>query len=155
MSSRLFDVLRNQMGVAYYVKAGSYLASDCGYLAARAGVDNRRVSEVVAAILKEFRRLKEKDIPAAELKRAKDHIKGGMVLNMETSDEIAMFLGGQEISLGKILTAGEIFRKIERVSAGDIKKLARQIFRPEILNLALIGPFKDKNEFLKLLKSFA
>ena len=155
LSSRLFDVLRNQMGAAYYVRTGAHLASDCGYLTTQAGVDNRRVPEVVAAILKEYRRLKEEDIPPNELRKAKDHIKGGMILNMETSDELAMFLGGQEISLGKILTLKEIFYKIERVSASDIRRLAREIFRPEFLNLALIGPFKDKNEFFKLLASFA
>ncbi len=156
LSSRLFDVLRNQMGAAYYVRTGSHLASDCGYLTTQAGVDNRRVPEALAAILKEYRRLKEENIPERELRKAKDHIRGGMVLNMETSDEMAVFLGGQEISLEKILTLKEIFRKIERVSAFGIRKLARDIFRPEKLNLALIGPFRDKSPFPKILnKAFS
>ena len=155
LSSRLFDVLRNQMGAAYYVRTGARLTSDCGYLTTQAGVDNRRVAGVLGAILKEYRRLKEEDISQKELRKAKDHIKGGMILNMETSDELAVFLGGQEISLGKILTPEEIFRKIEWVSAADIRKLARDVFRPESLNLALIGPFKEseKDKFLKLLKT--
>jgi predicted Zn-dependent peptidase len=151
MSSRLFDILRGQMGAAYYVSAGSNLMTDCGYITVRASVDNQRVPEIIKVILKEYRRFQKEPVPPKELKKAKEHIKGSAILNLETSDEWATFLGGQEILEKKILTPEEIFRKIDRVTAGDIQRLAREFFRPKKLNLALIGPFKEEKKFLKIL----
>jgi len=71
---------------------------------------------------------------------------------LETSDSRAFFCAGQELLENKILTPEEIFRKIDKVSVNDILKVARDIFRADRLNLALIGPFEDKSKFQKLLK---
>jgi predicted Zn-dependent peptidase len=87
-----------------------------------------------------------------ELKKAKDHFNGKISLSLETSDANASFYGGQEILKNNILTPKEICAKINKVTADDILKVAQDIFRPEKLNLALIGPFKDKSKFQKLLK---
>jgi predicted Zn-dependent peptidase len=75
-----------------------------------------------------------------------------MALLLEPSDAQAFFYAGQEILERKILTQKEIFDKINQVNRADILMTAREIFRPEKLNLALIGPFKDKEKFQKLLK---
>ena len=71
---------------------------------------------------------------------------------MESSDAQASFYTGQELLEKKILTPEEIFKKIDQVSQDDILKVAKDIFQPQKLNLALIGPFKDKKTFEKLLK---
>jgi len=86
------------------------------------------------------------------LKKAKDFMKGRTILAMEESDEQAEFYAFQELLENRILTLDEKFAKIEAVTANDIQRVAKDIFRPEKLNLALIGPFKDKKRFQKLLK---
>ena len=77
-----------------------------------------------------------------------------MALSLETSDSLASFYSGQEILTGEILTPKDIFKKIDQVSKEDILAIAKDIFKPENLNLALIGPFKEKKRFDNLLKEF-
>ncbi len=151
-SSRLFIDVRGKQGLAYDIWAGSHCETDVGYLLAQAGTDNKRVDKTIQIVLKNYKLLKEEKISQKELRKAKDYIKGKTVLNMESSDAQAYFYGFQELLENKILTLEEKFAKIEAVTANDIQRVARDIFRPEKLNLALIGPFKDKRKFEKLLK---
>jgi len=152
MSSRLFTEIRNKLGIAYYVRTIAEANPDTGYLVSLAGIDNRKVDKAVSTILKEYKKLRQKKISEQELKKAKDCIKGKMVLLLESSDAQAIFSAEQELLEKKISTPEEIYRKIDKVSANDILKVARDIFRPEKLNLAIIGPFKDKKKFEKLLR---
>jgi len=152
MSSRLWTEVRERRGLAYYVRASHENYSDTGYLAASAGVDNIRIEEAISVIIDEFKKVKKEKIPEAEIKKAKDHIRGATLLSLESSDEVASYLGGQEILKKEILLPEEFFKKIEKVTAADLQRVARDIFRPEKLNLALIGPFKEKEKFEKLLK---
>jgi len=152
MSSRLWTEVRERRGLAYYVRAAHENYTDTGYLAASAGVDNKRIEEAIKVILDEFKKTKEQKIPEAEIKKAKDHIRGATLLSLESSDEVASYLGGQEVLKKEILLPEEFFKKIEAVTAKDLQRVAREIFRPEKLNLALIGPFKEKERFEKLLK---
>jgi len=73
-------------------------------------------------------------------------------LALESSDALASFYGMQELLEGKILTPAQICAKIDKVSSADVLKTAKAIFQPKNLNLAIIGPFKDKENFLKLFK---
>jgi len=114
-------------------------------------VDNQKVEKAISAILREYKKISRKKIPFQELKKAKDNLKGRMSLLLESSDAQASFYGIQELLENKILTQKEIYAKINKVSANDILKLSRDIFQPQKLNLALIGPFKDKAKFQKLL----
>lgn len=152
MSSRLFLEIREKLGAAYYVQTVAEADSDTGYLVSLAGIDNLKVEKAISMILKEYKKLSQIKVPAAELKKAKDSIKGKIALTLETSDANAFFYSGQELLERKILAPKEIFEKIDKVSANDILKVARDIFRPDKLNLALIGPFKDKTKFQKILK---
>src|SRR3972149_10976201 len=101
MSSRLFKKIREEMGAAYYINAGADFFSDHGYLRASAGVDRQRLQEVIDAITSEFKRLKEEPVSQAELQKVKDHLIGGLILGLETSDDLARFYGGQEIIEGE------------------------------------------------------
>jgi len=142
---------REELGLAYYLRTVSVADTDTGCLITQAGVDNQKVEKAISAILREYKKISRKKIPFQELKKAKDNLKGRMSLLLESSDAQASFYGIQELLENKILTQKEIYAKINKVSADDILKLSLDIFQPQKLNLALIGPFKDKAKFQKLL----
>ncbi len=152
MSSRLFISVREKAGLAYYVKTSSENNLDTGYLVTQSGVDHKNTEKAVKLILKEYESLKIKKVSKKELQKAKDYLKGNSILSLESSDAQASFYAGQEILEGKILNLKEKLKKIDEVTIKDLQLAAREIFRSQNLNLALIGPFKDKNEFKNLLK---
>lgn len=151
MSSRLFVKVRGELGAAYYVRAGADLYLDHGHLEASAGVHHEKTKEVIKAILGEMRRFTKEKMSDAELKRVKDHLTGGTVLGLETSDALAMYYGGQEIAKQEILTPEEIMGKIQAVTAAQVKAVAKDLVKNKNLNLALIGPYKKASEFKKIL----
>ncbi|KKQ23120.1 hypothetical protein A2999_00450 [Candidatus Wolfebacteria bacterium RIFCSPLOWO2_01_FULL_38_11] len=152
MSSRLFQRIREEMGAAYYARASADLYTDHGYLVALVGADNKRIEEVIKACLEEFKKISEKGVEEKELQKAKDHLLGNLMLSLETSDELASFYGGQEILTRKLVSPEEYAEKIKNVKAEEIKEVAQDIFKNGKLNLALIGPFEDKERFEKILK---
>jgi predicted Zn-dependent peptidase len=152
MSSRLFIEIRDKMGIAYYINTNVSADTDTGFLVTQAGIDNNKTGLGIAVILKEYQKISQKKVPQKELKKAKDYLKGKMTLLLETSDAQASFYGIQELLEKKILSPKEIFKNIDKVSENDILKVAKDIFRSEKLNLALIGPFEDKAKFQQLLK---
>lgn len=152
MSSRLFIKVRERLGLAYYITTDVSADTDTGFLVTQAGIDNKNIEKAITTILKEYKEISQKKIPAEELKKAKDYIKGKMALSFEASDVLSSFYGFQELLENKVLTPEEIYDKIDKVKAKDILEVAQDIFQPQKLNLALIGPFKDKEKFEKLLK---
>jgi len=152
MSSRLFQKLREEMGVGYYVRAYNDAYTDHGFFQVSAGVDNKRINEVLEAILEECRKLKNDLVSEEELEKVKECLVGNMKLGLESSDDIANFYGGQELLKRELKTAEQKAEEIRKVKSEQIQTLSKHIFKNERLNLALIGPFKDKNKFLKLLK---
>lgn len=147
MSSRLFEKLRNELGAAYYVSAGADLYTDHGYMAVSAGIDKNKITDVINAILSEFKSLKETPVSKAELDKVKNHLSGGIILGLETSNKLASFYGGQEIIEKHILTPEEIIQKLNAVTPEEVMEVANDIFTNEKLNLAVLGPLKD-NEAL-------
>lgn len=152
MSSRLFQRVREEMGAAYYVLAGADLSSDHGYLAAFAGVAHDKLLSVVEVIIEEFKKLKEKPIVQEELQRAKDHLVGNLMVGLETSDDLSRFYGTQEIITGNTLAPKELEKKIRAVKSSEIQTLAMEIFQDAGLNMAVIGPVKDREALQKALK---
>ena len=152
MSSRLFTEVREKRGLAYYVSSDYNEFHDNGYLAASAGVDIKRVKEAIKVILAEFRRIKKEGITAKELIQAKDNLGGRLYLGLEDSFSVAGFLGEQELLSGKIKTPEQIIAEIRKVTLEDVQKLSSEIFVNQGLNLAIIGPYKDKSVFDKILK---
>lgn len=151
MSSRLFEEIRTKLGIAYYVQTAVSADTDCGYLVTQAGVDNSNVEKAIATILKEYQKISQIKVSPEEFKKVKEYVKGKTILELEPSDAKTLFYGLQEILENKILSPKEIFGKIDKMSQNDILKVAKDIFRPEKLNLALIGPFKEKELFEKIL----
>lgn len=150
MSSRLHFLIRKE-GLAYYIDTDSEFYTDCGYFVAQAGVNNRRVEKAIKLILKEYKKISEEKVSDKELTKAKECIKGRTLISLESSDGIASWLCTQELLRGKISNIKEEFAKIDRVTSKDIQEIARDIFRPEKLNLALVGPFRDKKQFNNIL----
>ncbi|MDZ7344723.1 MAG: insulinase family protein [candidate division KSB1 bacterium] len=152
MSSRLFIRVREEMGAAYYIRAGADLFLDHGYFSVSAGIDHSKLALAIGAILDELRRIKEKAVEARELKKAKDHLIGGLMLNLETADELASFYGSQEILTRRLIPPAEIVKRLNRVTAAEVKAAARAIFKDRILNLAIIGPYRRPERFRRLLR---
>jgi len=155
MSSRLFGEIREKLGLAYYIRTDSISDPDTGSVVTQAGIENKNIEKAIAVILREYKKISQVKVSAGELKKAKDYMKGKAALELESSDAKASFYAGQELLENRILAQEEIFKKIDKVAASDILKAARDIFSPKNLNLALIGPIKDKekfnNNFLKII----
>jgi len=152
MSSRLFTEIREKLGAAYYISTASETGPDTGYLVTQVGVDNKKVEKVISTVLKEYKKISKEKVSAQELKKVKDYIKGKTALLLESSDAKASFFANQELLEGKILTLKQILAKVDKITSNDILKVAKDIFQPQKLNLALIGPFKNKEKFKKILK---
>lgn len=152
MSSRLFHELRERRGLAYYVRTGSEFFSDSGHLTTQAGVPVDKVEEAIEVILSEYRKTKEELVGEEELKKVKDLIRGKSYIGLESSDNIASWYARHTLMRGKVISPEEYLAKIDEVTAEDIKRVANDIFQNKGLNLAVIGPYEDKNKFNKILK---
>jgi len=152
MSSRLFISLRERNGLAYYVRTMAETYSDSGYLTTQAGVPADKVKAAIKIILNEYKKISEEAVSAKELERAKDLIQGKMLLQMESSDNLANWYARQVILRRKILTPGELIKEIKKITAADLQKTAKRIFINSQLNLAIIGPVKSGDELKKILK---
>lgn len=162
MSSRLFTELREKKGLAYYIHSQVESSSDCGYLTTQAGVPVDKVEEAVKTILAEYKKITETLVPANELKRVKDMLNGKLALKLEGSDDVANWYARQAImnmtqvrtgnKTKKIITPEEYLKIIDKITAKELREVARELFRPSQLNLAVIGPYKEEAKFKKLLK---
>jgi len=151
-SSRLFSEIREKLGLAYYVRASAQHYTDSGYLVASAGIPHSEFPRVVKKILEIFKDLKENGVSDDEIKFAKDYLRGTMALSFESSDEIASFYGEQALFYKKIETPQEIFKEIEKITQNDIIKVIKEVIRPDRINLAVIGPHRESEKHLNLLK---
>lgn len=152
MSSRLFIKLREEMGVGYYVRAYNDAYTDHGFFQVSAGVDNKRIHEVLGAVLEELKKIKTELVSEEELEKVKQCLIGNMKLSLESSDDIANFFGMQELLKNKVMSLDDKIEEIKKVKAIDIQRIAKEIFVNEKMNLALVGPFKENKDFIKLLK---
>lgn len=146
MSSRLFIKVREKEGLCYYIRTHLEHYTDTGYLVTHTGVDNNNVERAIKIILDEYKDLTQNKVPLDELQKAKENIKGHTYLGLETSDSWASFFGLQEILEKKISLPEAKLAEIEKVTADDILKIAKEIFVPERLNLATVGPLKEQNQ---------
>jgi len=151
MSSRLFTRIREKMGAAYYIGAGTDLSLDHGLLSISAGVDRTKIEPVIRAILEECRVIRDGAVPEKELQKAKDHMTGSLILGLETSDDLASFYGGQEVLTGGVLSPEVLTDRIRKVTARDIQSVAKAILKDKGLNLAVVGPYKTEAQFKKIL----
>lgn len=152
MSSRLFTEVRERRGLAYSVHASLSPYQDVGNFAIQAGLMKAKLDEGITVILKELGKAAQKGVTAEELMRAKEYIKGKTVLGLEESSALAEFFAKQELLQKKIQTPEMRLARIDKVTREDVHTVAKKVFRTSGLSASLIGPFKDKARFMKLLK---
>jgi len=151
MSSRLFIAVRERKGLCYSIRASHQSFQDTGVFSVQAGLDKSRIQLALKVILRELGRAAKNGVSAAELKRAKDFIKGKMALQFEDSENVVSWYVGQEVLTGKMLTPEQKLARFQAVSLSDIARVARELFSTNRIHLAIIGPYKDGKEFEKQL----
>lgn len=152
MSSRMFLAVREAKGLSYYISTSTDDYMDIGVISTRAGVDVKRIDEAIEAITEEYRKIRGEIVPAKELVKAKEFLKGKLALRLEDSEEFAHLIGKHEILHNRILTPSELEKKIDGVTAEDIARVTEALFQPDRLYCAVIGPYEQKERFEGLLK---
>jgi predicted Zn-dependent peptidase len=139
MSSRLFQNIRERQGLAYAVFSELNPYSDTGCLSIYAGTSLESAKRVVESVLKEFTDLKENIAPAEEVRRAKDHLKGSLMLSLESTSSRMSNLARQEMHFGRFFTLDELAESIEAVTAEDVQRVARTFFNQKQVALTVLG----------------
>ncbi|MBI5135607.1 insulinase family protein, partial [Candidatus Uhrbacteria bacterium] len=152
MSSRLFVSVREKRGLAYMVRAGVTPYEDTGNIMIHAGLDKSRLEEAITVILAELKSVCATGVTADELMRAKEFLAGHVALQLEDSSAVAQWYGGQQILLGHSKTPEDRLKEIRAVTRAGVQAVAKELFTPNNLRLAIIGPYKDPKPFEKLLQ---
>ncbi|MEQ1573598.1 MAG: pitrilysin family protein [Vicinamibacterales bacterium] len=139
MSSRLFQNVREKRGLAYAVFSSLSAYRDAGSLTIYAGCANAAVGELIDVVVSELRRIKDEPIPAAELQRAKDHLKGSLMLNLESTSSRMSHLARQEIYFDRQFGLDETLQGVERVTLDDVQRVARDLFADGSLAATVVG----------------
>jgi predicted Zn-dependent peptidase len=139
MSSRLFQTIREDQGLAYAIYSEMSPFRDTGSLCVYAGTSVDKTQKVLQLTLNELRRLKEETVSDVELKRAKDQVKSNMVIGLESSGSRMANLARQQMYFGRFFGVDEIMEEIEAVTTTDVQELAQELFQPEAIALTLLG----------------
>jgi predicted Zn-dependent peptidase len=143
MSSRLFQNIREKQGLAYAVYSELAMYHDTGCMAIYAGTAVETASQVIQSIVKELREIKENLVPAEELRRAKDNLKGSFMLGLESTSSRMSNLARQELHFQRFFSLDEMIEKIEAVTAEQIRDIAREFFHSKNITLAVLGNLGD------------
>jgi predicted Zn-dependent peptidase len=141
MSSRLFQNVREKRGLVYSISSGVAAYSDAGAITIYAGTRLESLDEVVRLCVAELRRLRSEPLPEAELRRAKDHLKGSLMLSLESTGSRMNHIARQEIYFGRQFGLDEITASIEAVSAADVERIASDLFRGP-MHTSVLGNLK-------------
>jgi len=139
MSSRLFQTIREERGMAYSVFSDLSPYRDTGTLCVYAGTSANKALETIDLILIEFRKLKEDPLSDEELTRAKDQLKGNILMGLESSNSRMANLARQEIYFGQFFSAEEITARIDAVNAAQVQEMAKRLFDPDRIAVTLLG----------------
>ena len=151
MSSRLFLEVRERQALAYDVHSSLSQFRDCGSLIVYCGSEPGRSARALDAILGQLSGLRE-GLPQDEVAKARELSKGRLLLRMEDSRSVAMWMGVQELLLDRVLTVDEVVDRINAVTVEEVDGVAREILREDQLNLAIVGPFRSDRQFRGMLK---
>ena len=146
MSSRLFTEVREKRGLAYYVSGGASCYSDVGDFTVSAGGENVKLVEALTVIMEQLKRLRNEPVSEAEVRKAKDFMRGHMLLGLETSDAFTSYYTDQLLYREKIVTPEEAIVNWGKVTVAEMQAVANDLLRPERLNLALVGPFQPDDQ---------
>jgi len=151
MSSRLFTEVRERRGLAYYVFGTNHSYTDAGSLYAQAGVDINRIDDAVSTVAAELGKIAEEAVPSDELEKARNFAKGRFVLQLENPHGLIMYGLRKEVLERETVDPSEVLAELDKVTGGDVQRVAGDLIDSKRLRLALIGPFDDADRFEKLL----
>lgn len=152
MSSRLFQIIREDRGLAYSIESSTSLYADTGLLVISAGLDPSNLNPVLKLVMAELRRSAKEAPGRSELRRAKDYVLGQIDLNLEATEQQMIWLGEQLLGHGRATAPDGMKRALAAVTAAEVQSAARDFFRPDRLNLALVSPHSSNRELQRLLK---
>jgi predicted Zn-dependent peptidase len=147
MSSRLFQVIREQLGLAYSIQSYVQFFSDAGLMGISAGVSPQNLSAIMDAIRRELRQLCEAEVSEAELTAARENLKASIMLTCEDCDHLMLRLAKNELNFSRYIPLEDIIAGMLKVTAGEILELARDLLRPEAWGVALLGPVEDAGNY--------
>ena len=151
MACRMFLELRERLGIVYEVDTDVMYLRDTGAMAVYAGTVPKRGPEALQAVINELDRA-TRDITQSELERARELSKGRMLLRLEDTRSISSWLGGQEITFGRIETPEEAVEELDAITVDDVQRVARRIFDPERYRLTVVGPYRSDRRFRKIIE---
>jgi predicted Zn-dependent peptidase len=151
MSSRLFQTLREDRGLAYSIYSSVSFWDDVGDLVVSAGLDTATLPKALKLIVRELSRLAEKPPAAAEFARARDYVLGQIDLGLESTESHMMAVGEQMLGYGRIFPVAEMKRRLGRVTPAEVQAAARDFFRPDRASLALVSPRRQARDLERLL----
>jgi len=147
MSSRLFQVVREQLGLAYAIQSFVQFFSDAGLVGISAGVSPQNLAAVMAAVRRELQRLRQEEVADPELDSAREHLRGSLMLSAEDCDHHMLRLAKNELNFGRYIPLEDIIKGMLQVAAPDILELARDLLRPEAWGVALVGPVDNLENY--------
>lgn len=154
MRSRLFQQVREQLGLAYAVDSYASMLQDTGSVGIYAGVSVSRVQETIQAILGQLDRMRQELVPCDELERARDFVQGRLMLSLEDSFTMAAWYARQELLGPQVLEPDDVLERFSTVQPADVQRVAQTVFQPERLNLAIVGPLAQDDEGIRRIVRF-
>jgi predicted Zn-dependent peptidase len=155
MSSRLFQVVREENGLAYSICSSMSTFDDVGSLVVSAGVETEKVEKALKLVMGELALFAQRNPSTSELRRARDYIFGQLDLSLENTENQMTWLGEQYLGYGKIITPEEVKEKLSEVTPRDIRQVARDFFRPDRLSLAMVSPLRETRGLQSILSKIA
>jgi predicted Zn-dependent peptidase len=152
MSSRLFQVIREDHGLAYSVHSCLVFFDDVGCEIISAGMDTDQIPRVMKLIMRELKQFTQKPPSAKEMRRTKDFLLGQIDISLESTENQMMWLGDQLIGYGKIIAPSEIKKRLSAVQPAEVRRVAQAFFRPERVSLALVSPLKNSRSLSQLVR---
>ncbi len=147
----MFINIRERKGLAYHIPSSAEAYEDTGYFAVQAGFDKDKVYESLEAVKAELVKVARHGVTREEFKRAKDNVRGRLILNFEQPSAYLSYLMAQDLLTNSVDSLEATLAKIAKVSIADVNRVARRVISLRKANLAVIGPYKDKKKFFNLL----
>lgn len=151
MSGRLWQKIRHELGACYYIEAWHSDSTDHGAFTISTGINAGRIEEVVKAIIEECRKLSSAPVSDEELEKAKENYLGHLFMGLETTNRLAEFYGSEEVASGKLQSPFDIEKVIRQVKASEVMEVAKDLFKDDKLNLAVVGSVANEKAVKKAL----
>jgi len=152
MSSRLFHIVRDELALCYEISSGVRKYEDAGAFTVSAGVDNKKAVRAIEVILEVLGSTNKVSVPEEEMRRAKEYYKGQLLFALEDTMSFMLWLGEKVIAGETVFNVKKLMDNIEAVSQEDLKRVSKDIFRNENINMAIIGPIKEDKSIRRVLQ---